>query len=53
MPGSSSYMVTKNKTLAEDVARNLRCSDVTSARVIEITAYEVVISSENNGRRLI
>ncbi len=45
-----SHMVTKNKTMAEDVARNLRCSGVTSARVIEITAYEVVVSSENNGR---
>lgn len=47
-----SHMVTKNKLLADDTARNLRCSGVTSARVIEITAYEVVVSSENNGRKL-
>lgn len=47
-----SQMITKNKTMAEDVARNLRCSGVTSAQVIEITAYEVVVSSENNGRRV-
>lgn len=47
-----SHIVTKSKLLADDVARNLRCSGVTSARVIEITAYEVVTSSENNGRKL-
>ncbi|MDD3961289.1 MAG: hypothetical protein PHT77_05440 [Bacteroidales bacterium] len=39
--------------MAENVARNLRCSGVTSARVVEITAYEVVVSSENNGRKLV
>ena len=39
-------MITKNKLLAEDAARNLICSGVTSARVKEITAYEVVMVSE-------
>lgn len=47
-----SHHITKNKQLADDIARNLRCSGVTSARVIEIIAYEVVVSSENNGRKL-
>ena len=47
-----SHMLTKNRQLAEDVARNLRCSGVTSARVVEVTAYEVIVSSEHNGRRL-
>lgn len=50
MPELLSHMVTKNKALADDVARNLRCSGVTSAKVIEITAYEVVVLSANNGR---
>ena len=48
-----SQHVTKNKQLAEDIARNLRCSGITSARVKEITAYEVVVDSENNGRKVI
>lgn len=32
----------RNKQLAEDIARNLRCSGVDGARVVEITVYEVV-----------
>lgn len=34
--------LTKNKQLAEDSARNLRCSGVHHARVIEVVAYEIV-----------
>jgi hypothetical protein len=36
--------LTKNQQLAEDHARNLRCSGV-NAHVVEVVAYEVVIDS--------
>lgn len=33
----------KNKELAEDIARNLRCCGVDGARVVETVMYEVVV----------
>ena len=47
-----SQHLSKNKQLAEDIARNLRCSGVTSASVVEVVAYEVVVDEKNNGRKL-
>ena len=44
--------LSKNKQLSEDIARNLRCSGVTSARVVEVVAYEVVVDEKNNERKL-
>jgi hypothetical protein len=34
--------LTKNKQLAEDIARDLRCCGVSNARVQKVVAYEVV-----------
>ena len=40
--------LTENKEFAEQAARNLRCSGVMSARVIEVIAYKVVTDGEKS-----